>query len=128
MLIKALLALVGLAISLGGGWFCVPRILGAVRKYQGLGEKPKRSGVPPELTGTIERLFFTIIVAFDVSGAATAMIGWETLKLLTNWNRQGTQSEKDQEQWRAWAFSALIGGLASMLFALIGGLVWRGKL
>jgi len=76
----------------------------------------------------MERLFFTVVVAFDVSGAAIAMIGWITLKLATNWNRPGTQSQEQWSKWSAWAFSALIGGLVSMLFALLGGLGWRGRL
>jgi hypothetical protein len=125
-------ALAGLALSRLGGGIFAHVILWALRKYQGLGEKPKRSEgepnrVPPWLTGVTERLFFTIIVAFDISGAATAMIGWITLKLVSNWNRTSPQSP-EHEQWSAWAFSALIGGLVSMLFALLGGLVCSGKL
>ena len=123
-------AIAGLTLSLVGGYVVVRGVLWALRKYQGLAEKPERSAgeprrVPPWLTGVMERLFFTVVVAFDISGAAIAMIGWITLKLATNWNRPGTQS---QERWSAWAFSALIGGLVSMLFALLGGLGWRGKL
>ena len=32
--------------------------------------------VPPWITGPAERLFFTFIVAFELSGAAISMIGW----------------------------------------------------
>jgi hypothetical protein len=96
-----------------------------------LPEKPKpegedsHRGVPPALTGIIERLFFTVLVAFDVAGVPAAMIAWIALKLATNWNQdywKGTSSA------RLYGFSALIAGLVSMLFAFLGGLVVKGEL
>ena len=49
-------AVAGLALSLVGGSVFVPGVLWALRKYQGLADKPKRSEgeprrVPPWLTG-----------------------------------------------------------------------------
>lgn len=74
--------LIGHLVSIVGGGVLVPLVLWGIRLYQGIDEKPKRADgepkrVPGALTGFIERLFFTWIVAFDISGAATAMIGWQ---------------------------------------------------
>jgi len=88
-------------------------------------EKDAPKGVPPSLTGIIERLFFTVIVAFNVSGFISAMVGWLALKLATNWNRKFWD---DTYSARLYGFSALIAGLVSMLFAFLGGLIIRGEL
>jgi hypothetical protein len=86
----------------------------------GLDEKPAgTSGVPSWITGAVERLFFTLWVAWDVSGIGTAMVTWLGPKLLTNWNR--FSSQHDEPRVRAFAFSALLAGLLSMLFAFVGG-------
>src|SRR3989442_1456443 len=89
--------LVGLIWALGVGHFVtkfvVTRLgacLGAARPAAGDSSTPPWSlgiGVPPWLTGIIERLFFTVAVAFDLSGVATAMMAWMAIKLATNWNR-----------------------------------------
>ena len=47
------------------------------------------------------------------------MIGWLALKLATNWNHPDYKDNRSEE--RAVAFSALVAGLVSMLFALLGG-------
>ena len=72
--------------------------------------KDSGTGVPGWLTGLTERLFFTIVVAFDISGTATAMMGWLGAKMATNWNRTPQPDP-------AGAISALVTGLISMLFA-----------
>ena len=52
------------------------------------------------------------------------MIGWLTLKMVTNWNRP-----RDEEIDRTTgALSALLAGLVSMMFALIGGLIVNGTI
>jgi hypothetical protein len=76
--------------------------------------------VPPGLTGVIERLFFTVVVAFNVPGAVVAMIAWLAVKMATDWNRPGTPTTA------AGAMSALLGGMVSMLFAVAGGLICSG--
>ena len=73
------------------------------------------------VTGTIERLFFTILVGFNISGTATAMIVWITVKMSTNWL---VVIKDDNKSWkRQLAFSALLGNMISLFFALIGGLI-----
>jgi hypothetical protein len=78
----------------------------------------------PWITGTIERLFFTILVGFNVSGTATAMIGWISVKMGVDW----LLVLKDERKAKAWqrqlAFSALLGSIISLIFALIGGLMF----
>lgn len=76
----------------------------------------------PRITGTIERLFFTILVAFDVSGTATAMVVWISVKMATDWL---VVLKDGKEAWqRQLAFSALLGSMISLFFALIGGLIF----
>jgi hypothetical protein len=53
------------------------------------------------------------------------MVAWLGVKLATNWNHPDW---KDKPDTRTYAFSALLGGLVSMLFAFIGGLVCAGRL
>ena len=70
----------------------------------------------------VERTFFTVAVATELSGVTTAMIAWLALKFATNWNFAGMGAPAAT---RGFAFSALLAGLVSMLFATIGGLVAR---
>jgi hypothetical protein len=81
---------------------------------------PLTSRTPPALTGFVERVFFTILVASDVPDFLTGMVGWLALKLGANW--QGRKDEIDEEIRTNYAFSALLAGLVSMLMAYLGGL------
>ena len=126
--------MIGLAFSLGLGLFTGPllklircRVLrNAQKKGEVIDDKEKQFYleslyVSAKLVGTIERLFFTILVAFNVSGTATAMIARIALKMATDWQRI---LPKDAKLWvRSLAFSALFGSIISLLFALIGGLI-----
>ena len=77
----------------------------------------------PSITGSIERLFFTILVAFDVSGTATAMMVWVSVKMAANWL---IVIKDEKEQWkRQMAFSGLLGTMISLFIALIGGLIFH---
>jgi hypothetical protein len=77
----------------------------------------------PSVTGTIERLFFTVLVGFDVSGTATAMMVWTSAKMAANWL---IVTKDEKEQWkRQMAFSGLLGTMISLFIALIGGLIFR---
>ena len=53
----------------------------------------------------VERAFFTVVVAVDVSGAATAMMGWLTVKRVSHWNRS------ENAPFSAGAFTERIGCL-----------------
>ena len=115
----------GLAFSIVIGHFAVDYGLRLLRLYltghETLAEQltPQERGVPAPLIGVIERLFFTIAVAYDVSGTVTAMIGWCAAKMVTNW------STEDAKKWIPFPGTSLFGSFASMLFALAGGLLIR---
>jgi hypothetical protein len=93
--------------------------------YPPLPESSERQ-VPLLITGTAERLFFTLIVAFDVSGAAIAMIAWITLKMLASRRFRERRAEEEGALPLAFEFAGLLGNLSSMFFALVGGLICGG--
>ena len=119
----------GLLFSLVGGGITTWAFLKILRWWLGVPPKPRLSdgskGVPPWVTGAVERLFFTVLIGFDVPAAPAAMIGWLALKLATNWNHPDW---KEKPNARTFALSALLGGLISMLFAFLGGLICAGTL
>jgi hypothetical protein len=78
--------------------------------------------VPGWVTGAVERLFFTVLVGFESQGVPALMLVWIGLKMATNWNHP---TWKDLPESRAYALSALLAGLVSMLFAFLGGLLIR---
>lgn len=71
--------------------------------------------------GMVERVFFTTIIAGNLSGTAIAMIGWTALKGAAYWNAFGGE-------YRAHAFVGLLGSLVSMLFSVIGAFICTGVL
>jgi uncharacterized membrane protein len=96
--------------------------------YPPLPESVERQ-VPLWITGTTERLFFTFVVAFDLGGAAVAMIGWITLKMLASRKyREQSAKEEGATTPLAFEFAGLLGNLSSMFFALVGGLICRAAL
>ena len=93
--------------------------------YPPLPESSERQ-VPLLITGSAERLFFTLIVAFNVSGAAIAMVAWIALKLLASRPyREERAMEEGAATPLAFEFAGLLGNLSSMFFALVGGLICR---
>ena len=116
--------LIGLFVSLGVGWLVTDQFVRLIRaRYKiesSLGTLP---AVPAFLTGLVERLFFSVVVAFNISGTAVAMIAWVAAKMAASWNRQGTTPD-----FASGAFSALLGAMVSMLFALLGGLICSGQI
>jgi len=121
--------LIGLFFSLVVGSIVTPLFLKGLRRWLGTLPKPRLSNgskeVPAWIIGVLERLFFTVLIGLDVSGAPTAMVGWLALKMATNWNHPAWKEKPDM---RAFALSALLGGLVSMFFALLGGLVCARRL
>jgi hypothetical protein len=121
----ALRWLVGLLVALVVGHFAVEVFLQLLRRRMGLDTIQRPGRVPRRLTGFLERLVFTLFVAFQVEGAGPAMIGWLAVKLAANWDRPPPEPDPEDRRSR-YAFSALVAGLFSMLFALMGGLIARG--
>jgi hypothetical protein len=126
---------IGYLVSVGGGLIFVTLLMRILHcwiktKAYGRGEKYRETrwklDISPWFIGVIERVFFTTIVAFDFSATAVAMIGWITVKMLYNWNLL-TQRHFSITT-RSLAFAGLLGGLTSMLFAVIGGLICKGQI
>jgi hypothetical protein len=119
--------LIGGLVALFIGHFAVEYFDDRLRKHISLPSKEADTSgekrVTPALTGTLERLFFLILIGYQVPGGAAAMIGWLGLKLATNWNHPDW---KDSPRARTRAFVALLTGLVSMLYALLGGLIASG--
>jgi len=121
--------LLGLGWSLLAGHFVVGLVVDGLRAQIRAAPEAFDDSVPstwepdPRMpswaVGLIERLFFTLAVAFDVSGSATAMMAWIAIKMAARWNRLGKPDAPG-------ALSIAIGGLVSMFFALTGGAICRG--
>ena len=73
------------------------------------------------LTGIIERFFFTIIVAINIGGAGTAMVGWIVFKNSTLW---ANFEKKEPEQ----LYISIISSIGSMLIAIIGAQICNGAI
>lgn len=109
---------IGVLGSLIGGAFLAGIVTAIYR-----GERSSAwNGLP---MGLIERFFFTIGVAFALPGIGVAMIGWLTVKMVTGWNRAEAEGGEPGKRRR---MSALAGGLTSMFFATIGGLICAGRI
>ena len=120
--------IVGFVVALAIGHIVVAFFLARLRARI-VSKKPAAERVPAALTGLHERVFFTLLVALDVSGVAPAMMIWLTVKMAANWNRpapSGPQDASEEERRIAGAMSALLAGLVSMTFAMMGGLICRG--
>ncbi len=84
-----------------------------------------RIPVQPILIGILERLFFTILIAFNIPAVAGGLVTWILVKMVSGWNRF-TGSD---DLWRRMlAFNALINNIVSLLFAVIGGLIANGSI
>ncbi len=114
--------IVGLLVSLLVGHFVTIWTLSALRRTFTY-NPPSHAVISPWITGAVERLFFTVAVAFDFSAVTVAMIAWIAAKMLPHWN---TKQQVDNIE--AIGFSALNAGLVSMLFAMVGGLICRGTI
>ena len=116
----------GLAISLGLGSILTPKFLDWLRQnlLSAIDAEyhVESFGALDWLVGVIERLFFTIIVGFDVSGAAVAMVSWILVKMATNWHRIIESGDNRQ---RGLALCSMMGSMVSLFFALVGGLIIR---
>lgn len=78
----------------------------------------------PVLTGILERLFFTVLIAFQVTGVGGGLVGWIGVKLAVGW---GSVKEGKTAN-RALAFTGLLSNLTSLFFAVLGGLICNGMI
>ena len=113
--------LAGFTISLVVAAFAVSWVLEWLRRDLETESAPRDEHVPAWIVGTVERGFFTVVVAAGLSGVAVAMILWIAAKMAVGWGG-GSQGIHDREALR---YTALLGDLISMTFALVGGGVVR---
>jgi hypothetical protein len=113
--------LAGFTISLVVAAFAVSWVLEWLRRDLEVESAPRDEHVPAWIVGTVERGFFTVVVAAGLSGVAVAMILWIAAKMAVGWGG-GSQGIQDREALR---YTALLGDLISMTFALVGGGVVR---
>jgi len=95
-------------------------IMGIQRKLPRIPTIPLRE--TGQLTGIVERVFFTVSVAMDLSGTAIAMIAWVAAKNSILW--PGFTKEGGSAQGTV----SLLSSIGSMLIALLGAAICKGKL
>ncbi len=83
--------------------------------------------VPGWALGLIERLVFTMAIAvnFSPNGMAVGVAGWIGLKMAVGWSEGRNLQDEKFRKWKHRAFSALLGSLVSMAFAVMGGMICR---
>jgi hypothetical protein len=111
----------GLLLSVHGGAIFTSILNFILEKYDSRLRKQNKPNVPSCLTGFIERFIFTAVIGFagtdSLPYVGALMGGWLGLKLAANWQ------QRHDEFARARGILALINGLISLFFALIGGLI-----
>ncbi len=83
-------------------------------------DTPFKPEVPNFLTGIIERIFFTLLVASGTTGTGIAMIGWITVKMV---HTKLVDSDSEEASPRRLKYVALLSSMVSLTFALLGGLI-----
>lgn len=81
------------------------------------------------ILGLIERPLITVLIAYNISGVAGGIFTYIALKMAIDWIPL-LQKEKDNMNFgsRSYVFCSLVGNLLSILFAVLGGLVWKGDI
>jgi hypothetical protein len=92
-----------------------------------IGIQDEDKPVQPWLTGLIERFVFFLMVAFEMPATPVTMMAWLGIKMAASWNRSvsTTPDEEAETKEAQGAMAAVVLGLLSMGFALIGGLLFR---
>ncbi len=111
--------------SLGLGYLAAEGTLKFLRKYLQLEKRKdlKTLGVPSWLTGLVERLFFTTLVGTGHDVAIVVML-YIVGKMAIFWNTKYKKLPNLGER----AGMSLVGTTLSLLFALIGGMICRGRI
>ena len=118
--------LLGLGIvSLGLGFLAAWGTLKYLRKILQLDkiEDPRALGIPSWLTGLTERLFCTIFVGLGYDVALPVMI-YIVVKIVVFWQTKYRNLPNVGER----AGTSLVGTTLSLLFAMVGGMICKGKI
>lgn len=106
--------------------FLQPRI-DAHRKKKELPAASPALDLPPAIAGRFmgiaERAFFCLAIGFALGGTATAMVVWAGLRGALLWNKPESRDSSA-------VHCALLTGLVSLTFAMLGGMLcsyalWR---
>lgn len=130
---SALLFILGLAVALLGH-FPVEWFVHWLRHKSDLPPRePRKLAVPVPIVGTFERLLAFFLVYLNVEGTYAILIAWMAAKLAFTWHRPISDSsdelavEADREI-RAGILVALMGGIVSLTFGVLGGVIGRSGL
>jgi hypothetical protein len=109
-----------LGVPLSYLWYAVLcRLMGIERKLRLIPKLPLTE--TGHLTGIVERVFFTVAVAMDLSGTAIAMIAWVGAKNSVLWpgfTKQGSSAQ---------GTVSLLSSMGSLLIAVLGAAICKGK-
>ena len=116
---------VGLLVSLVFGGIVTQYYARRVMKLIG-DEVPSYRLFIPLSIGVVENLFFTIGVAFNLSGVMIGMVAWMGAKMAAHWGKESQEHQVSNIV--TVRFLVLVGTMLSLLFAMIGGLICAGRL
>lgn len=112
-------------VSLGFGFIAAGGTLRFLRKYLQLNktEDSPALGIPAWLTGLIERLSFTTLVGLGYDAAIPIMV-YIVVKIVVFWQTKYKKLPNLGER----AGTSLVGTTLSLLFAMVGGMICKGRL
>lgn len=115
----------GLSVALVLGGIVTQIYARRARKLVGDQDPHFKISIPISL-GIAENLFFTLGVAFELSGVMVAMVTWMAAKMAAHWGRESV--ERRITHIGTIRFTVLMGTMVSLLFSMIGGLICAGRL
>lgn len=80
--------------------------------------------------GTFERAAFFTLVFMKIEGqlVAVGLVAWLAAKMLVNWNRSSSEQTQKQFIFRIrGGESALLAGILSVTFGIVGGVIANGS-
>ena len=116
---------VGLSVALIFGGIVTQFYARRIRHLVGDEDHHFRIAIPISL-GIAENLFFTIGVAFELSGVMVAMVTWMAAKMAAHWGKKTLDNRVTHIE--TIRFTVLMGTMVSLLFSMVGGLICAGRL
>lgn len=119
---RSALVVGGLIVTFGVGHVVAGCAVGAIRRGRGQTKAGKKRAA---CVGHVERFFFLIATAIAPPVALGGVVGWAALKLGANWGSRQVRSRWEDRLIRIGRMSAIAGSVASLTFAVLGGLLVR---